>query len=101
MKTAALKRPVFSFIRTLTLYKPASVSLTFLFEREPLVTPEHHDEHRRLHQLEGPVDKWEQKQRPDHLWGKGHLQNGDAQLDVLTACFHGDGPPLPEGETYS
>lgn len=71
--------------------------LTFLFEREPLVTPEQYYEHPCLYQLEGHVDQGEQKQRADHRWGKGQLQNGGAQLVVLTACFHSNCPPLPEG----
>lgn len=71
--------------------------LTCLLVREPLVRPEQCDERGRLQQLEAHVDHGEQEERPDHLGGVGQLQYGGAQLDVLTACFHSDSPPLPEG----
>lgn len=35
--------------------------LTFLFEHEPLVTPEQHDQHTGLNQLEACVDQGKQK----------------------------------------
>lgn len=61
------------------------------------MTPEQRDEHERFRQLEAHVDHGEQKERADHLWGEGYLQYSGAQLDVLTACFHSNGPPLPDG----
>lgn len=63
------------------------------------MTPEHDDEHQRLGQLEGQVDHGEQKERADRRWGKSYLQYGGAQLDVLTARFHSNCPPLPSGGT--
>lgn len=48
-----------------------------------------------LRHLKRPIDHWEQKQRAYHFLGESYLQYGDAQLDVLTACFHRNGPPLP------
>lgn len=60
------------------------------------MTSEQHDEHQRLNQLEAHVDHGEQKERADHRRGEGYLQYGGAQLDVLTACLHGNGPPLPD-----
>ena len=77
-----------------------SISPTFLFLREPPVTPEQPDDHSPLRRLEEGEDHGEQEQGAHHLRGEGDLQDGAAQLDVLTACFHSDGPPLPEAHLF-
>lgn len=73
-----------------------SIHPTFLFGAEPLVAPEQQDERPSLHQLEGDVDHGEEEEWAHHFRCKRHFQNSGTQLDVLTACFHGDSPSLPE-----
>lgn len=72
------------------------MTLTLSWWLEALVTSEEDDEKQRLASLEYDVDQREQIQGANNLRGKGHFQDGGTQLDVLTACLHGDGPPPPE-----
>ena len=68
-----------------------AVAPTLRLRLERLVRSEDEDEQQGLSTLEDDVDEGEQIQGSDDLGGKGHLQDGGAQLDVLTACRNGYG----------
>ena len=56
------------------------------------VTSEAEGQQQGLRTLECVVYQREEKHGSYDLWGKGHFKDGNAQLDVLTPCFHGDCP---------
>lgn len=71
--------------------RQAAVKLTpswWLYSR---VTSEAQGQEKGFSTLECDVQQREEKHGPDDLWRKRHLQDGGAQLDVLTSCLHGDG----------
>lgn len=68
------------------------MTFTLSWRLDHLVTSEAHGQEKSLGALECVVKQREEEHGPDDLWRKGHFQNSQTQLDVLTACFHRDGP---------
>lgn len=72
----------------------AVLALGFLYS---IVNSEGQDEQKALSKLEHQVEQWEEVQGADDFWGKGNLEDGRAQLDVLAAGLHAHCPPAAEG----
>lgn len=71
--------------------RPA-VTLTLRPLSDCLVTSVTQRQEGGLGALRCDVYQREEKHGPDDLRREGHLQDDQAQLDVLTTCLHGDGP---------
>lgn len=70
----------------------AAVTFTLSLLLECLVTSEAQDQDKSLTTLESDVYQRKEKHGPNDVWWEDHLHDGNAQLDVLTSCLHGDGP---------
>lgn len=66
-----------------------------------MVTSEAQGQERGLGALQRDVYQREEKHGSDVLRGKGHLEDDNAQLDVLTTCFHGDGPAASTKRSFT
>ena len=79
----------------------AAVTFTLSCCLEFLVTSEEQDEEKGLDTLQRDVYQREEKHGSNDLGGKCHLKNDRAQLDVLTTCFHGNGPAASTKRSFT
>lgn len=78
--------------------------MTFALSRrlERLETSVAQHQQKGLGALHGDVYEREEKHGSDFLYGEHHLQDDDAQLDVLATGFQADGPAASRKEqTFS
>lgn len=79
----------------------AAVTFTLSCCLEFLVTSEAQGKEKGLNTLQRDVYQREEKHGSNDLRGKCHLKDDRAQLDVLTTCFHGNGPAASTKRSFT
>lgn len=60
-----------------------------------MIAPEDDNEEQSFSKLENHVEEGKEEKWSNDFRGKGHIEDGRTELNVLESCFHADGASTP------